>query len=544
MAEILLVSCPPWGVVMPPLGVACLAEYLRAEGITLQVQDLNLDLYERATAQGRSFWDFDTINRIPAPQIAARLHDAFGTVMEEFIQRTQSFPVIGFSANNLISAAFAGIVATRIKQQYPDKVLIVGGPGIFYSWDRQWISPGAIDFFIIGEGEVALVKLLRSLRSSATDTRRGEAIPGVLAMREKDTSRFVPVQSILDLNKLPFPTFVDFDLQRYNPGVAYHPLPILSSRGCINRCSYCIDWHMCAPYRVRDPKRIIEEIQHHIAAYHIRYVEFNDLLCNGSLNYLERLCDLLTESRLGIEWISYAAIRPDMTSELLGKVKQAGCVSLCYGLESASDRVLKRMNKRYTRADAGRVLRLTHQAGVPVRINIIVGFPGETEDDFQETLSFLEENKTYIHEVTNVSAFVLMPSSDLATFPHRFGVRYKVPTDPATWTDENGLTEEERIDRVIRTCERLRELGIGNLIINYNKCDTRRRCDSFAAAVIPAALLDIDPVAPVRCEGRFRRRNGIFKMVMALGLFVFSLAADAFLTFIKRWRGSIIFPGS
>ena len=94
MAEILLVSCPPWGVVMPPLGVACLAEYLRAEAITLQVQDLNLDLYERATAPQRSFWDFDTINRVPVPQIAACLHVAFGAAMEEFMQRAQSFPVI------------------------------------------------------------------------------------------------------------------------------------------------------------------------------------------------------------------------------------------------------------------------------------------------------------------------------------------------------------------------------------------------------------------------------------------------------------------
>ena len=544
MAEILLVSCPPWGVVMPPLGVACLAEYLRAEAITLQVQDLNLDLYERATAQERSFWDFDTINRVPVPQIAACLHDAFGAAMEEFVQRAQSFPVIGFSANNLISATFAGIVASRIKQRDPDKVLIVGGPGVFYSWDRQWIPPGAIDFFVIGEGEVALGKLLRSLRSSAADTRRGEAIPGVLATREKDTSRFVPAQPIADLNKLPFPTFADFALPRYNPGAAYHPLPILTSRGCINRCSYCIDWHMCAPYRVRDPQLICEEIQQHRAVYNVDAVEFNDLLCNGSLSYLERLCDLLIKNCPGLFWVSYAAIRPDMTLELLRKVKRSGCVSLCYGLESASDRVLQRMNKRYTRADAARVLRMMHEAELPVRINIIVGFPGETEDDFQETLSFLAENKTYIHEVTNVSAFVLMPSSDLATFPQRFGVRYKVPTDPATWTDENGLTEEERIDRVIRTCDRLREWGISNLITNYNKCDTVRRCDTLAAAVSPAAVVDIDPVAPLRCAGRFRRRNGIFKIALALGLFVFSLVADAFLTFLKRWRGSIIFPGS
>ena len=184
---------------------------------------------------------------------------------------------------------------------------------------------------------------------------------------------------------------------------------------------------------MRNPEDVITEIQYHIRNYGISHIEFNDLLCNGNLVGLEKLCDLMIKAKIQVKWISYAAIRKNMTKELLDKMKQAGCNSLCYGIESGSNRILKRMNKHYTKQEAQRLLRDTHNAGINTSLNIIAGFPGETEDDFEQTLDFLRENKQFIHQVTNVSAFVLMPGADLSIYPHRFGIRFIDSNDPGKY---------------------------------------------------------------------------------------------------------------
>jgi radical SAM superfamily enzyme YgiQ (UPF0313 family) len=74
-------------------------------------------------------------------------------------------------------------------------------------------------------------------------------------------------------------------------------------------------------------------------------------------------------------------------------MKEAGCTALQFGIESGSVRRLKRMGKLFSRADAEKVLRLSAQAGINNWVNLIVGFPGETESDFQETVSFVRSNR-------------------------------------------------------------------------------------------------------------------------------------------------------
>ena len=73
--------------------------------------------------------------------------------------------IIGFSANNLISAVFSGMLAKKIKKDYPDKPIIVGGPGIYHSWDRNSVDASAIDYFIIGEGEISLGRFISEFLS-------------------------------------------------------------------------------------------------------------------------------------------------------------------------------------------------------------------------------------------------------------------------------------------------------------------------------------------------------------------------------------------
>ncbi|MBI4846199.1 MAG: B12-binding domain-containing radical SAM protein [Candidatus Omnitrophica bacterium] len=549
MQKIILVNTPPWGTAMPPLGVAYLATYLKSKGIDIDTFDLNLELFLNSGDKEKVFWGLDAINKIPVQTIANNIFSSFMPYLEKFFSFTAKYDLIGFSANNLISTTFAGILAEHIRKRYPEKIIILGGPGCFHSWDRSVVPQGSVDFFVIGEGEETLHQLICVLRSGIDKNGGSEPIPGVIDNRTGKKQRFIPRREIRDINSIPHPTFEEFSFTKYESFPGYHPLPMLMSRGCINECSFCIDCYMSSPFRMRAAGNIVEEIKYHKNRYGITHVEFNDLLCNGNIYQLEQFCDLMIRESLDIRWISYAAVRKNMSEDLLKKMRQAGCTSLCYGLESGSDNVLKKMNKHYGASDAAELIKKTAAAGIEVRINIIVGFPGETERDFAQTLTFIRENKDYIRQVTNVSSFVLMPSAQLAITPHRYGISYLDSDDLGKWTDDNRLTQDERNNRVKKTCRLLAELQIDNLIINLQEpvCKDGDRGVLHAAGEknnIREETKENICAKAVFKEKKYRRENKLFKFLVLAGLLLFSVIADLYLFIIKKIRGSIIFPGS
>ncbi|MFH1092577.1 MAG: radical SAM protein, partial [Candidatus Omnitrophota bacterium] len=540
MNKTVLINCPPWGVVMPPLGIAYLSSYLRSKGKEIEIFDLNLDLYKKAGAEQRLFWELDTINKMLPVDIAKNLCEHFKKEINIFVDKLEPFSIVGFSANNLISTTFAGLVAVQIKAKYPEKIIVLGGPGCFHSWDRKAVPKDAVDFFVIGEGEEVFDRFIDYFSNSENIFPEKLKIPGLLHNNLAKKQKFYPAAFVKDIDSISFPDFKDFDLSDYNDDKKYRPLPMLMSRGCINRCSYCIDWYMCSNFRVRKPENIIAEIKHHTECYGTTHIEFNDLLCNGNLAHLEKFCDLLINTEIDIRWISYAAIRKNMSDSLIQKIKRSGCNSLCYGIESGSDAVLKRMNKHYNNADAAKLIKRTYDAGIEVRMNIIVGFPGESVNDFEQTLEFLRQNRKYITQVTNVSSFVLMPGSDLAVFPHRFGITYQDVTDPGSWRDDLGLTQDIRKTRVLRTCELLKTLQIKNLIVNYQK----NSCPNLKS---PGQndVVKITPGEPIEKQtehkdlfGRKNAGKSFFQKTVLFSLFVFSLCMDFYLLILKKIRGS------
>ena len=88
-----------------------------------------------------------------------------------------------------------------------------------------------------------------------------------------------------------------------------------------------------------------------------------------------------------------------MTEELLMKMKKAGCTHLGWGLESGCQEVLNLMHKRFFTVDFAKQVIGTHDSEIKQSICLIVGFPGETEKMFQETLQFVRDHKEYLLNV-------------------------------------------------------------------------------------------------------------------------------------------------
>lgn len=458
--DIILVMPPPWATKMPPLGIAYLSAYLKEKKFNPLICDLNLELCNRAKGKNKLFWQVENLNNKSPEDVAKDVVLAFKKEISLFVDELCSIQskVIGFSTS-LINLWVALEITKMIKFKDPEKIVIFGGPGCF--WDYKRIPPGIVDAFVIGEAEETLCNILNAIKEG----RCIKDIPGVVTYADGSYSE-APCLKPLDINTIPFPGFTEFKLKQYNKNNNYKPLPILTSRGCIGRCNYCIDCRMWGGLRHRLAENVFAEIEYHIKNYGIWEFEFNDLICNGNLSQLEKFSDLLIKSGHKINWVSYAIIRKDMGHELFAKMKKGGCHTLIYGVESGSNTILKRMNKFYTALDAERVIRLTHQAGICTNINIIVGFPGETEVELNETLEFLKRNKEYIDEVTNVSGCVLFFGSEMGNSQEKFGILLPERTDPLLYQDKTGITPEIRKERVRAALSFISDLGIKCQIVN------------------------------------------------------------------------------
>ena len=460
--DCLLICCPPWDITKPPINIAYLSTFLKSKGINVDAWDLNIKFYNavRETKLG-DLWNMMSQNTVLPEEMTDRFFAGAPKLVEDFVDHILNSGArhIGFSVHyrNIL---FTERMVKMIREQNPNRKIIYGGPEVAVAFRTNQLDAMHADAFVIGEGEQTLLEAIRTYNKNG----RYEPIPGLIVAKTRKTDTFEPRDPIKKLDDIPFPTYEEFDLGEYHPDEGVVNLPFLFSRGCIGRCSFCMDHFISGRNRNRTPASAVEEIKNHMKQYGVIYFSFNDLICNGSPKSLGEFCDLLIKENLGIYWWSYAVIRRGLTYELFHKMKRSGCLSINFGLESASDNVLKLMNKYYDSDIAEQTIRNCSRAGIQTSINIIVGFPGESRRDHQDTLDFLKRNKDYLQSVVNLGTLMLTPGSDLSLNPDKYGVKF----DPKrhTWFTDDGLDIEERNLRASEIQSQLQTLGIPLVIIN------------------------------------------------------------------------------
>jgi hypothetical protein len=196
-------------------------------------------------------------------------------------------------------------------------------------------------------------------------------------------------------------------------------LPFRFIKGCTNKCIFCASSYG-GLIHVVDPKTVacwLEDLQ---TRYNpTGYLFLNDTL-NISKKYLDQLCNEIIKRKLNILWSDCVRVdRLDKNS--IYKMRDAGCIRMVFGMETASRRLLDYIDKDIDLKQLEDMLYWADKAGIWTGIEIISGLPYEKEKDVEETLSFLKQNREYI-DALYYNAFNIKDTSLIHTYPERYGI--------------------------------------------------------------------------------------------------------------------------
>jgi len=288
--------------------------------------------------------------------------------------------VLGATSVTLNFPGAAQIVC-EAKRYRPSLITMMGGPHVSFDAERTLHDYPGIDLIVAGEGEGTIVELM------ADDCRRAGwgKIPG-LFFRLNDRIVSTGRRPFLEnLDNLPLPARHLLPLSRYQ--ALGYPISIITSRGCPYSCIFCLGRRMVGSrVRLRNPERVVDEIEG-ILAYGIDRINVADDLFVSSRGQVTEVCNEILRRHLQFGWSAFARVNT-VDLETLRLMREAGCDSVSFGVETGNREMLKRIRKGITLEQVRHAVNLCRQAGIIAHTSFIVGLPGETQDTLRETEKF------------------------------------------------------------------------------------------------------------------------------------------------------------
>ena len=320
--------------------------------------------------------------------------------------------LVGITANTTqIKGAWRD--AGRVKA-WRDVPVVLGGPHPAMLPDES-LRLGTVDVVVRGEGEVTwqvLGDVLAEHWVAGTpfrDASSGLWTDGASPVaRVEGLSYRLPAGEVVhnadrpplaDLSALPLPAYHALKMDRYTnlqptlDQVTGLSMPIMTSRGCPYRCSYCAQI-MDRRWRMRSAEDVVREWQWLVEEQGAGEIGVLDDSFNINRQRVLDICDLLIEKRLThVPWIMINGIRANLAdAEVLGRMKQAGCIRTAFGVESGNQQILDSVIKKQLTLDQVRkAFAAARSVGMETIGFFIIGMPGETEDTIEETIRFAIE---------------------------------------------------------------------------------------------------------------------------------------------------------
>jgi radical SAM superfamily enzyme YgiQ (UPF0313 family) len=380
--RVLLIDFNPFAAVVTPISLGSLAAVLRRDGHRATVLSLGSD--SAFSVAGLASW-----------------------------LRELEPGVVGFAAYQRNLVHVRGL-ARLVKKVVPTARVVLGGPQAMFMPAAALAALPEIDFLARGEGELAITAIVDAIERAGVS---GAPIPGV-------TSRLPDGRPVTGDLPRP-PTDLDAYPSPWLDGVldpaGWPEAILLTSRGCPYRCLFCLTPTIPGGQRRNSVDRVLDEIE--LVARHgsgrLWFADPN--FCASPNRVVEILEGIL---RRGVRVTMWIELRADMVSgELVPLMRRAGVERVAMGLESASPRVLERVNKSI---DPGRVAAAAREllaAGIDVELFSQYALPGERIDDALRTLQFVTDCGVAIRGNSNAQQLQLYFGSEICSNHGRYGVR-------------------------------------------------------------------------------------------------------------------------
>ncbi|MBN2377378.1 MAG: radical SAM protein [Sedimentisphaerales bacterium] len=280
-------------------------------------------------------------------------------------------------------------MAERIRRERADCPIVLGG-SVGTSIIETVLRKTKVNVIAVGEADDTVGELMEALLNG----RELDDVAGLAFLREGQVVRTAERAMLGDLDELEYPAWDMFPMEVYlaNPVVGVgRDIDVISSRGCPFQCQYCYRI-FGKKYRGRSAEHVVGEIEVLKRNYDVDFISFQDDCFVVDKQRVHEICDLIDKSSIlrGLRWSCTGRVTV-CDDELLGRMRASGCVSVSFGIESGSERILRAMKKNASLAEAERVILSVRATGMRCPVSFMIGYPGETRETVLETVAFCEK---------------------------------------------------------------------------------------------------------------------------------------------------------
>lgn len=316
---------------------------------------------------------------------------------------------------------------------------LVGLEGVVPSaYPEKMLRDENCDFVCHGEAFESIVELTRSLVCKGDDLQfEDKNIPGIW---RKVGDEIIPSERAPLLDQPDLLPSVAWDLMppsqyRAHHWHCFHALDqrtpyasIYTNLGCPYPCTFCnVNVVAGEPnFRPRTPESVLGEIEYLVNEHKVRNIRILDNVFTIRLDLVEELCDRIIDKGFDLNMWCYARVETIRNREILVKMKQAGVNWVAYGIEAASERVRKGVEKPSDQKVIDRAIEWTREAGIYIVGNFIFGLP---EDDLETMQESLDMSKSYNFEWANFYCAMAYPGTEL----YNYAVKEGLPL-PNNWS--------------------------------------------------------------------------------------------------------------
>lgn len=453
----------------PPYGASLVVGSLRRQGRRVTFVDLDLQL---------NHWQKKKLYLCPRTlaflqdwrQLLEQLDD-LPQDLQHLLQRMYNyigphrFRYVALSLSRLtkntrvydVEFGFALALAWFIKSSNPCPVIL--GGQIINKIGRRAVQKvishaphRCADFFFYGDGAVSLPILLQALENRKDFTELVAHLqdsnahitwwekPGkvaTLGKRSKPT-----VQSVVSRSKC----FLERDLLKIRPSfevtnASFYPVsvqeifhantaaawvskpicifPYKFMYGCSHRCVFCKSAYQALI--VKPAVNVVDDLQYYIEKEGAHCFRFFNSQINYTRRYVEQFCNEIVRRGLKLCFVDSASLRK-LDQDVCDMLREAGCVKLWFGLESPVPKTLKLIDKQLSLDEALAAIQRAHKAGIWIGMNIILGFPHESDEDFQQVCNFVESHLDIV-DGWNFNALQVYEDTPMRARPADYGIQ-------------------------------------------------------------------------------------------------------------------------